>query len=258
MDLHLDEKLGEGYSSNSQKARVITESWTESNLFCPVCGEPHLKHCKVSSPVADFYCEHCHSEYEQKSQGEKKRGGLPNTLEGGAYTAMEARLRSDKNPNLLVLTYADGIVKNLVVIPKHFFSMSVVEKRKPLSPTARRAGWVGSHILLKDIPESGIIYIVRNGIEEDPKEVHAKYLKTLPLKTTSLTSRGWLLDVLKCVEGIPTKDFTLVDVYACISDLAKKHPGNCHINDKIRQQLQVLRDKGFIVFVGRGKYRKIV
>lgn len=257
MDLHLDEKLGEGYSSHSQKARVITESWTESNLFCPVCGEPHLKHCKVSSPVADFYCERCHSEFEQKSQ-KSNRGALPKTLEGGAYTAMEARLKSDNNPDLLVLTYADGMVRNLVVVPKHFFSMSVVEKRKPLSPTARRAGWVGSHILLKDIPESGIIYIVKDGVEEDPKEVLAKYLKTLPLKTGSLTSRGWLLDVLKCVERIPTKDFTLADVYTFIPDLETKHPGNRHINDKIRQQLQTLRDKGFISFVGRGNYRKII
>lgn len=256
MNLHLNEKLGDGYKSNSQKARVITETWTESNLFCPVCGSPHLMHCKVSSPVADFYCEHCHSEFEQKSQ-KRNSVSLPKTLEGGAYSAMEARLKSDENPHLLVLTYADGKVNNLVMVPKHFFSMSVVEKRKPLKPTAKRAGWVGSHILLKDIPESGKIYIVKEGVEEEPKEVLAKYLKTLPLKTASLTSRGWLLDMLKCVEKIPTKDFTLADVYAFIPDLETKHPGNRHINDKIRQQLQTLRDKGFISFVGRGKYRKI-
>lgn len=255
MDLHLDEKLGEGYKSKSQKARVITETWTESNLYCPVCGSSRLMHCKVSSPVADFYCEHCHSEFEQKSEN---RVSLPRTLQGGAYSAMETRLKSDENPHLLVLTYADGKVNNLVLVPKHFFSMSVVEKRKPLKPTAKRAGWVGSHILLKDIPESGKIYIVKDGVEESTKMVLAKYLKTIPLKTASLTSRGWLLDVLKCVERIPTKEFTLTDVYAFISELEKKHPGNYHINDKIRQQLQVLRDKGYIVFVGRGKYRKII
>jgi len=37
--------------------------------------------------------------------------------------------------------------------------------------------------------------------------------------------------------------------------LAKLHPKNKHIPDKIRQQLQVLRDHGIIEFLGRGEYR---
>lgn len=37
MDLHLAEKLGAGYSSKSQKARVITEGWTEvKRMFMPI------------------------------------------------------------------------------------------------------------------------------------------------------------------------------------------------------------------------------
>ena len=38
--------------------------------------------------------------------------------------------------------------------------------------------------------------------------------------------------------------------------LAGKHPDNHHIKDKIRQQLQMLRDNGIIEFIGRGHYRK--
>lgn len=53
-------------------------------------------------------------------------------------------------------------------------------------------------------------------------------------------------------------DGSQADVYAYSSDLMKKHPWNSNINAKIRQQLQVLRDKGFIEFAGRGKYRKII
>jgi type II restriction enzyme len=37
--------------------------------------------------------------------------------------------------------------------------------------------------------------------------------------------------------------------------LAQLHPANRHVRDKIRQQLQVLRDLGLLEFVGRGKYR---
>jgi type II restriction enzyme len=41
--------------------------------------------------------------------------------------------------------------------------------------------------------------------------------------------------------------------------LAKLHPNNTHVRDKIRQQLQILRDLGLLDFLGssspRGKLR---
>ncbi|MBQ1909890.1 MAG: hypothetical protein II170_08145, partial [Bacteroidaceae bacterium] len=40
-------------------------------------------------------------------------------------------------------------------------------------------------------------------------------------------------------------------------ELQLKHPDNNHIHDKIRQQLQFLRDKGFVQFISPGKYCKI-
>jgi hypothetical protein len=40
--------------------------------------------------------------------------------------------------------------------------------------------------------------------------------------------------------------FTNADVYAYERELAKLHPDNRHIKDKIRQKLQVLRDLGIL------------
>ena len=46
--------------------------------------------------------------------------------------------------------------------------------------------------------------------------------------------------------------------FIAFADLLKlKYPENNHIKDKIRQQLQVLRDRGIIEFVQRGHYRKV-
>jgi type II restriction enzyme len=50
-------------------------------------------------------------------------------------------------------------------------------------------------------------------------------------------------------------EFTLADVYAHANALAKLHPKNAHIRDKIRQQLQVLRDLGLLEFLTPGSYR---
>ena len=37
MDLALDISVPEGYTSPTQIARVVTEHWAETNLFCPAC-----------------------------------------------------------------------------------------------------------------------------------------------------------------------------------------------------------------------------
>lgn len=65
------------------------------------------------------------------------------------------------------------------------------------------------------------------------------------------------MDVLKCVERIPNDEFTIKDMYTFVDELQKKHPDNNTVPDKIRQQLQFLRDKGFIQFFGGGRYKKI-
>ena len=46
-------------------------------------------------------------------------------------------------------------------------------------------------------------------------------------------------------------------MYEFVKELSVKHPGNNNVEAKIRQQLQFLRDKGFIEFTARGNYKKI-
>ena len=66
MDVQLNSQLGNGYKSNSQKMRVITEAWAGDNVFCPYCGS-RVSHFENNRPVADFYCSECLEEYELKS-----------------------------------------------------------------------------------------------------------------------------------------------------------------------------------------------
>jgi type II restriction enzyme len=57
------------------------------------------------------------------------------------------------------------------------------------------------------------------------------------------------------VRGLNKTESTLQDVYAFAAHLEKLHPANRHVRDKIRQQLQVLRDLGLIEFLGRRGYQ---
>ena len=70
------------------------------------------------------------------------------------------------------------------MVPKYFFSPEIIEKRKPLSDTARRAGWVGCNIVLKQIPQEGRIFIVKNEIEIPQKEIISKVKRTDLLSET--------------------------------------------------------------------------
>ena len=256
MDLRFNQNLAEKYHSGSQISRVVTEDWMERNMFCPVCGAPILGHYEANRPVADFYCSSCNSDFELKSK-ESKTAAIGHKITDGAYSTMIDRITSLSNPHLFVMTYSNWEVNNLLLIPNYFFVPDIIEKRKPLADSARRAGWVGCNIEIGNIPESGKIFIVRNSQQLDKSRVVDQYQRTLSLQTSKIEGRGWLIDVLRCVERIPNDDFRLDEVYAFADELQRKHPENNFVRDKIRQQLQYLRDKGFVQFTTRGNYRKI-
>ncbi len=172
---------------------------------------------------------------------------------------MIERITSNTNPNLFVLTYnkLEYKINDLLMVPKFFFIPSIIEKRKPLSPTARRAGWVGCNILFSDIPKQICVYLVEQGQFIDKKIVLAKTKINKSLQTTNTFFRGWMLDTLNCIEKIYRDEFTLKDIYKFEKFLKIKHPNNNNIKAKLRQQLLFLRDKGIIDFLGKGKYKKI-
>ena len=83
-----------------------------------------------------------------------------------------------------------------------------------------------------------------------------KWQKTVFLKKIKKAdAKGWILDIMNCIDALNKKEFTLADVYAFENDLKVIHPENKNIKHKIRQQLQFLRDKGYLEFVGDGIYR---
>ena len=241
------------YTSGSQSARAWTEAWVRAWAYCPHCGNAKMSQFPNNRPVADFLCASCNEEFELKSQ----RGKFRDKVVDGAYKTKCERLAAGNNPNLLLMNYdrKSLAVVNLFIVPKHFFVRDIIEERKPLAATARRAGWIGSKILLGKVPEAGKIHIVQGGVIRPKETVLQEWQKTLFLRDESLEARGWLLDVLKCVESIGKPEFTLDEVYAFERHLGGLYPGNQNVRPKIRQQLQFLRDQGFIEFVSRGSYR---
>jgi len=98
---------------------------------------------------------------------------------------------------------------------------------------------------------------VRQRIAVPKGDVLEKWEKTSFLRRQNLDAKGWILDVLNCVEQIGQAEFTLDDVYKFENYLSEMHPDNNHVKPKIRQQLQKLRDAGILEFIARGRYRVV-
>lgn len=256
INLNFKESLAAGYKSESQKARRLTEGWILDNLYCPRCGNLKLQHSTNNAAVSDFYCLNCNNTFELKS----KSRNIGNRFVNGAYDTMIQRITSNTNPDFLFMSYYRNELKleNLLLIPKHFFVPGIIEKRKPLSANARRSGWTGCNIYIGEIPEQDRIYIIRNKNIIPKQTVMALVSRSNMLATEDMENRGWIMDVLHYINSINCDTFSLKQIYEFESYLAMRHPDNHTIKAKIRQQLQLLRDKGYLIFLGNGQYRKII
>lgn len=255
MELRLNTTYADGYKSPSQIARLVTEHWVKNNVYCPNCGNSHINQFENNRPVEDFYCPSCKEEFELKS----KNGGLTNRINDGAYHTMIDRIGSDNNPNFFFLAYDrhSWTVSDFLIIPKYYFTPAIIERRNPLKATARRAGWTGCQILFHLIPKQGQLFLIKDSKEIPKEDVIKMWSQSEFLRHENRESRGWLVDTIYCIGLISKNEFTLDDMYGFENLLKARHPQNNFIKDKIRQQLQLLRDKGMIEFVSRGIYRKI-
>lgn len=251
MLLQMQESIADEYKNSSQKIRVLSEHWLKNHGYCVSCGNI-LKQYENNKPVADFYCPSCTEDYELKSSS-----GSSEKIVDGAYSTMIAKIEKNDLPNFFYMNYEKQSLKvsNLIVIPKQFFTKELIEQRKPLAMTAKRAGWVGCNINLAPIPKSGKLYLVKNSTIVDKQSVIKDFNKTCFLrKPTSLEARGWTLEIMNCIDNLGKTAFDLSDVYQFEAVLSVKFPQNNNIKAKIRQQLQILRDNQYLEFLGKGRY----
>lgn len=252
MNLYFDQNLCLSYTNTSQKIRIMSEAWGLSNLFCPNCLKKLAKFPN-NNPIGDFYCPDCNEEFELKS----KLGKYTSKIVDGAYQKMIQRITSSQNPNFLFLSYDNKYsISDLFLIPKHFMIPEIIEQRQPLSLTARRSGWVGCNILLSNLPQIGKIPYVLKSTTIEKEVIRNKWESAFKLRTQPSHSKGWIYEILRLIENLGSNSFTLHDIYSFEASLKYRFPENNNIRPKIRQQLQILRDMGYISFLGQARYLK--
>lgn len=255
MILNLPIQTAQGYNSPSQKVRVMTEAWTLSNMYCPACISNHLTETPSGTEAVDFICPQCDSGFQLKAMSRP----IGRKIVDAAYEAMLRAILQNRLPHFLFLSYSNltSTVNDLLLIPNFCLPKSAIERRNPLKPTARRAGWIGCNIVLDYVPPEGRIQVIHSGNIISKSSVRRNFHNVQPLTDFSVQKRGWTLDVLTALRSLKKPEFTIDDAYSFERILSRQHPDNRHIRPKIRQQLQILRDLGYLEFVSRGSYRWI-
>jgi hypothetical protein len=255
MNLQLPSHLAAKYKkSAAQRARVVTEAWGADNLYCCDCPLDGLSRQAANTGVIDYLCPKCAERYQLKSQSKK----IGSTMAGSNYQKMFEAIVAGFAPNFFLMHYGlpEWLVRDLLVVPKFTITRSAIVLRAPLRASARRKGWEGYTLDLRQIPSAAKIPLVTAGVEREPADVRADFARIAPVREMKTDQRGWTLDLLRCVEKFGTSEFTTEQSYEFESHLAALHPDNRHVRDKIRQQLQVLRDLGFLEHIEKGRWRR--
>ncbi len=253
MDLKLPIDGLSGYKSPSQIARIMTEEWAKRNIYCPACSSPNLANAPTNTQAVDFFCPKCKAPFQLKA----RRACIGKQIPDASYDSMMRALSENKFPHLFILQYdyVNAIVNNLILIPRFGIPASAIQQRRPLASSARRAGWVGCNILLFQIPPEARISLITAKNVIPSHVVRRQYEAMVPFANLPPEMRGWTLDVMTVLRSLHKAEFTLGDAYRFDTILAGMHPANRNIRPKIRQQLQVLRDLGYLEFMGQGEYR---
>ncbi len=251
MEIICDLSVAATYKSAAQIARVVSEAWVASNGYCLACDTDSLKQSRANTKCTDFVCHYCGHRYELKTF--RKRPSK--SLVDGAYATLMARISDGSAPTLFLLQRSDTWqIKTLTAIHSTFLTPSVVERRNPLRASALRAGWIGCNIRLDRIGPDGQVDLITDGKIVPKEQVRRVFSKFAPLAEITPKERGWTTLTLSIVRNLGKRQFSLQDLYAQENLFSECYPGNRHIRDKIRQQLQVLRDMQIIRFEQRGIY----
>lgn len=108
--------------------------------------------------------------------------------------------------------------------------------------------------ILAKIPSSESIKLPKFELESPEEKFD---IIEIPNDIISSSLTGWKLEVFKCVQSIPEQVFSLKEINKFEPHLKKIYPSNNTVKDKIRQQLQDLRDLGLLEFLGNGTYKKL-
>ncbi len=133
----------ESMPTDKQKLGVLGENLVSKNLVCQKCKKKRtLKKLPINFKCADLICDFCGFLAQVKSSNVKDIDKLPNSILGAAWGPQEERMNAGIYfPLYLVLVNEKKY--SVFYLSADLQSKDIFKARKPLSSSAKRAGWQG-------------------------------------------------------------------------------------------------------------------
>ena len=144
-----------GWKNKFKIIGEAVENYIVYNLPCPVCNENKLEKYKQNEKSRDASCKNCKCQLQIKASkmtNVNKKITILKLL-GASYTTTLASIKNNNVHFVIVYYYVDIYnyyhVSNIYFVNSKDINENCIEMRKPLSATAKRAGWVGCNLVFK-------------------------------------------------------------------------------------------------------------
>jgi type II restriction enzyme len=132
-------------ATNKQELGNFGEEFVAKSIACPSCKslEKTLKLLPQNFKCADLICDFCGYLAQVKSVTVKDIDLLPQKILGAAWKPQKERMDSGIYFPLFIVAYKDKKNVSVYFLPSDLQTTKMFTPRKPLSESARRAGWQG-------------------------------------------------------------------------------------------------------------------
>ena len=132
-------------------SRIVGEAIEDCvcTMACPVCSEKSLIKYTANQKSKDIKCEKCNCQIQVKGHKSTKKKQKILKLTGAEYKTTCLSIKENNVHYLVVLYSVKGdkyTVDDVLFIDRLDINETCIIPRKPLSVTARRAGWQGCYL----------------------------------------------------------------------------------------------------------------
>ena len=138
-------------ATSKQKLGDFGELLIQKNCSCPKCKKQKtLKKLPPNFKCADIICDFCGFVAQVKTSTVKDINSIPNKIPGAAWAPQRDRMEAGIYTPLYLVLYCNNTeTHSAFYLSADLQMQDMFEPRKPLSSSAKRAGWQGFHINLK-------------------------------------------------------------------------------------------------------------
>ena len=147
-------------ATDKQKLGEFGENIVLKSCFCPKCKrEKSLKRLPPNFKCADLVCDFCGFLAQVKAKTVKDVSALPKQILGAAWGPQKERMDAGIYFPLYLVLKAEK-ASSIYYLSADLQSPELFVTRKPLSSTAKRAGWQGFYYDLTQLSTGAMVRLV--------------------------------------------------------------------------------------------------